>query len=525
MNKTLSKIIFGAIPAGFLIPAFMYILFIIHPELIFHHVQPPFIASPDFFYPFLKYPGGPAELLANLFMQLFYFKLAGTVALLAIAFTIGWLMCLLMDSVYKSGVNCIWALVPVLVTIALANNYNFPFSIVISVAFLLLLLLILSKTGKGIILSFSVFTLGAIAVYWFAGSGNLLLFCASALFVSTPLKGWEKAAFIVFIPVFGFIFPLLAYNFLFAVSLKHQYFWFYAPKAWFMRFEPSAIFIFYLVSIPVLLAAAKSIAIFRRRKTTCNPKPGVLILKIVSAFSVILAIAFLSHFATFNSDAKKVVEADYYCYYGNAEKTAKAATTLKDYNFAANLSYNLAMSKTGRLTENFFSFFQIKGTEALHPDIEFASELSFIASDFYYDLGFISEARHWAYESLVFYPYSPRALKNLVKIHLVTGEYKAAERTLNILSKGLVNKNFVSEFSPYIADTSLISSNLELMEKRSFIPAEGKLSPSIKQRFRTAFGSQQQQQNRIRIPGAVLPARCTTGEFFNVVPRCCQILR
>jgi len=75
-------------------------------------------------------------------------------------------------------------------------------------------------------------------------------------------------------------------------------------------------------------------------------------------------------------------------------------------------------------------------------------------------------------------------MQNLVKIHLVTGEYKAAERTLNTLEKGLIGLQFVKEFRPYISDTSLIASNSELMEKRSFIPAERELNTSIEGRFR-----------------------------------------
>ncbi len=92
MNKTLSKIIFWAIPAGYLILAFLYIIFIVQPQLIFHHVQPPFIANSEFFRSFMKYPGGVAELLANLIMQSFYFKVAGSVIFFTISCFIGWLI-------------------------------------------------------------------------------------------------------------------------------------------------------------------------------------------------------------------------------------------------------------------------------------------------------------------------------------------------------------------------------------------------------------------------------------------------
>jgi hypothetical protein len=219
-------------------------------------------------------------------------------------------------------------------------------------------------------------------------------------------------------------------------------------------------------------------------KNSENQKTELKVFTAVSALVLVLAIAVSTHFVTFNSDAKKITEADYYCYNANIEKTAKAATTLKEYDFSANLNYNLVLSKTGNLTDNFFGFLQIKGTDALQPDVEFASQLSFIATEFYYDLGYISEARHWAYESLVFYPYSTRAMQNLVKIHLVTGEYKAAERMLRTLEKGLTGRNFVIDYMPYVLDTTRVSTNKELMKKRSFIPAEKELNPAIDGRLK-----------------------------------------
>jgi hypothetical protein len=483
MNKTLSKVISWVIPAGYLILSFLYIVFIIQPEFIFHHVQPPFIASTEFFRPFLRYPGGVAELTANLFMQSFYFKFTGSVVFFAIAILNGWLTYLLMQSVFKSRLNRVWSLIPIILSIELANNYNFPFSIVVSIAFLLSVLVLLTKVGKGIISTLLIYTGGAITIYYFAGSGYLMLFCVSALFISSHLKRWIQAVYSIYIVAFAFLIPLLATNFLFAVSLKNQYVWFYPVKVWFRSYEPTEIFIFYIVSLPVLLAGANVIAFLQNKKINLHPKSGRLVSETTLAFFIVFAVAFHSHYETFNSDAKKIVEADFYCYHNQTEKTAKAATSLKEYSFAANLNYNLVMSKTDKITENFFGFFQIKGTEALYPDVEFASELSFIASDFYYDLGFISEARHWAYETLVFYPHSIRAMQNLVKIHLVTGEYKAAERTLNTLEKGLIGQPFVKEFMPYIADTSLVSTNPELMEKRSFIPAERELNPTIEGRL------------------------------------------
>ena len=484
MNKTLSKIIDWATPAFFLISGFLYIIFIVQPELIFHNEQPGFILSPVYLNQFFNYPGGLAELMANLIMQSFYFKIAGPVVLFSVAFLIGWATYKIINSVSKYSLNRIWALIPYICTIALTNNYYFPFSVMVSIALLLIVLLILTNTAKGIFSSILIYTIGAIAVYWAAGSGYFIIFSLSAIFISLPLKRWFNAAYIIYVITFALLFPLLASDYLFAVSLKYRYFWFFAPRAWFMKYDPTLFFIFYLVLIPVLTIISKVISAFGKEKSEEKTKTGLMIFKTSLAIIIILIVAFFSHYSTFNSDAKKTVEADYFCHLGNPEKTAKASTSLREYNFGANLNYNLVLSKTGSFTDKFFNFMQIKGTESLHPDVEFASEFSFIASDYYYDLGFITEARHWAYESLVFYPYSIRAMQNLVKIHLVTGDYKAAERTLKTLNKGLFDKKFVHEYMPYIKDSSLVKNNRELMEKRSYIPVEKELNPTIDGRFR-----------------------------------------
>lgn len=476
MDQKLSRIAFGILPGVYLILAFLYLTIVVKPVFYFHHVQPPFLLSKDYLGHYFEYAGGLSELIADLCMQSFYYKFLGPIVFFAVAFSIMWLTFKLMNIIYHSRVNLIWALAPFSLTMILANNYNLPFSVIISLLFLLLLLVLLAKKGKSPAGRLIFYTSGAVLVYYFSGSGYMLLFSILALFFSMAFKGWKRLLIIVYILGFTFLFPLVASAFIFPVSPDHRYFYLFPPKLYFMAYKPSGIFYGYLFSVPALLIIA---GIMKAVEAHRFMKP-VTAMAVVS----ILVLAFFGHLSTCQGDARKIVASDYYCYHNNAARTARAATGLENYSFAANLNYNLAISKAGTLNDDFFNFFQIAGTDALYPDVEFALEMSFIAADFYYGLGYISEARHWAYASLVYYPYSPRALRLLVKIHLVTGEYSAAERCLHILSKGLINRKFVKEYSPYLQDTSLIGSHREIMEKRSFIPAGRELSPFIEVRFR-----------------------------------------
>ncbi len=481
MNKSFSGNIIGLIIALPLVLVFSYIFFIIQPELIFHHSQPPFLTSQIFYKQYLNYPGGPSELVANFIAQSFYYKVFGTVCVLCLFIIIAWFSTLLFDSVCKSNFNFIWSSIPAILSISLLNNYNFPLSAIVSFGISLLFLVLVSKSGKGFYSSILLFISGGVFIYGFAGSGYFSFYSLSALFISIPGKKRMGIFYIITVILFVAGFPWLVSEYLFPVSLKHQYLYFYSTKAWFMRYYPSPVFVAFILSVPLILVMVRLHLIITKKIKLNNPK--LLNAGIVTSVLIVSATGFLAHQKTYDSEVKKVIKADYYSFKEDIKNTEKNAATTREYNFAANVNYNLALIKNNKLSDEFFSFMQIKGSESLHPDIDFATELSFVSSEYYYELGFISEARHWAYEALVFYPYSIRAMQNLVKIHLILGEYKAAERMLNTLDKGLLDKKFVHEFMPYILDTSLVSSNTELMEKRGFIPKEKELNRSIEGRF------------------------------------------
>jgi hypothetical protein len=482
MDKKSSMVILG-ISTLYLIIAFLYIIFAVQPALYFHHVQPPFLLSTDFLSHYFEYPGGFSELAANFFMQSFFIKYLGPVVFFSIALAIMWLIYAIMNSIYSSKLNIIWALAPFTFNVVLANNYDFPFSITISIVIVLLLLLLLAKIGKGFISHLVGYLIGAIIIYYLCGSGYMLLFSICAPFFTVNLKMWARLTVIGFILTFALLFPLVVYNFIFATPSAYKYFYFFAHKLNFMAYKQSGMFFTTLLSVPFLLAITSIVAKFKQYRNILKQHVKSLKLKIALSYVVIFFVAFYSHQATYQADEKKIVESDYYCYNNDVENTREASATIEKYDFSVNLNYNLVMSKVGRLTDSFFGFFQKEGTNILHPDYESPERRLFIAADFYYNLGYMSEARHCAYESLVFYPYSLRALQILVKIHLITREYNAAERCLKILNKGLLDRYFVRKYTSYINDTSLTNTDKEIVEKRSFIPAEHELSPFIIRRF------------------------------------------
>lgn len=103
MNKTLTKVIF-VFTCRFYADWISIYTDWHSTRTYFHHNQPAFIVSSVFIGSFLKYPGGLAELTANLISQSFYFKIIGA-SVFALTFVIGWLTFLIINSINKSKLN------------------------------------------------------------------------------------------------------------------------------------------------------------------------------------------------------------------------------------------------------------------------------------------------------------------------------------------------------------------------------------------------------------------------------------
>jgi hypothetical protein len=480
MKKPSTDLLVRIFVPVYLAVAFLYLFVVIKPSLYFHHDQAPFLLSSDFLASYLVYPGGPIELLANLVMQSFYFEIIGTFVFFFLSLSVFFLVKGILDRIHLHQLNRVCALLPFTFSIAIVNNYNLPYSIILSFILLLLVTWFISRMSEVRGIQVLMISIGSLLIYYISGTGYLLLFTILVVLIHFHGQKWKAVPGIGIAVFLAVLTPLLAQQFLFQDISHGPYPKFFAEEISFKEYTPSLIYYILLVSLPILLLGSMIISgmsTIRHRLQSAGSAIIILVVSLVMVFTI------FSHYSTYISDAKKIVASDYYCYHLDAEKVARAATSIENYSFSANINYNLAMAKAGRLNEEFFKFFQVSGINALCPDVEFSAELAFLSADFYYDLGYISEARHWAYEALVFNPHSYRAHRLLVKIHLVTGEYDAAERSLHILGKGVINRRFVKQYVPLAKDTSLIADDAELTEKRDFMPGSHELDPLIVNRF------------------------------------------
>ena len=131
---------------------------------------------------------------------------------------------------------------------------------------------------------------------------------------------------------------------------------------------------------------------------------------------------------------------------------------------------NLALTEKGQLCDRMFFSRQDFGEKSLL--LPRGPEHINRSLYFYYTVGFINEAHHLAYESMVIHGYRPENLKMLVKTEIINGNYKSAERYLNILEKTLHYRKWAERYEKMLHKPAIILSDPELGEKMKLQPGK-----------------------------------------------------
>lgn len=221
--------------------------------------------------------------------------------------------------------------------------------------------------------------------------------------------------------------------------------------------------LFYLLTGYLLLYP-----IFGKIKLTFKIKMKYL--KPVSFVSVLIVFAVTIFIIStlYNPETRKV----FYLQKNISENKWKEAIEFNETNPSKNMLgqffYNIALSETDQLCDRLFFGRQDFGTRSLI--LPWENEYINWGGYFYYTIGLINEAQRWAYESMVIYGYQPENLKLLVKTNLINGEYRMAEKYLNLLKKSFNYRNWAEEYERLLYKPAMILTHPELGEKIKLLP-------------------------------------------------------
>ena len=123
---------------------------------------------------------------------------------------------------------------------------------------------------------------------------------------------------------------------------------------------------------------------------------------------------------------------------------------------------NLALANQGKLCHALFQYPQSFGRRALCFNWEAKGEILRRGSDFFWTVRFVNEAHHWAYESMIIDGFTRRNLTMLIKTELVRGNYKVAEKYIDLLRKAMFQKKAARHYAGFLHHREAISGDPEL---------------------------------------------------------------
>jgi hypothetical protein len=485
----------------FIVATFLYVFKGINTELHFLKQQPPFLANYHFFSLYSSYPGGIIDYVSTFLCQFFSFGWVGSLIITVVAFVLITLFYNITKSFSRFSGNLMIMTIPIILMIALFNDYDFPFPVIIQFLtgnlFVFLFLHFYKRYSYPVI----IYLAASILLYYLAGSGMFIIFSLSTLIIVFHKNSFKKGI-VGAIPIllFSFIFPFLMYKYVFNISFENTYFQIISENQTYLQYNPFFLLYLFYGSTPIILLFLVLSEKVSLKKTSVDPIISVeqpivpqfkkskkeeamkvpssksnkfferheFILSLQFIFLIILSVFLIN--LTLDKHKKNIVMADYYCYTEQWVKATKVILHDKEYDLLLNLHYNRAIRGAGSFTELFFNYPQYAGVDALFPDKQLAFELMMPSSDYYFDLGYIAEARHYAYEIQTFQPYNIRVLKRLVICNIISGNYKEADKFLSILQDNFLSHDFVQKYKAYMNDTLLIANDQLISEKRRFMP-------------------------------------------------------
>jgi hypothetical protein len=498
MNKNMLTWIKRFFYAALAILLFLYVLNTIQPQLHYNVQQPSFLASSLFFHDFVSFPGGISEYAASFLMQFFYFNWAGASIILIISLGLFILSFIIIQKIYTPTNFFKFLLTGVLLfPVVLFSNYLFPLSALIKLlmVFLFIYVVIQFANPKNWLLLFIPL---AVSLYLISGGSGLTIFATSSLLFLNKQPNKRSILYSVVSICWSLLIPYLAYKYFFVISISSAYwdniphvplmlqykdlilvnsFYFYLPALVLLYIlidhfvEPKTEITQAYETTPVKTKTSQhsNKPSHSKKEAVTNPYKKYYWLSALQASLILIASFFALH-VSFDQKKQDEILLDYYASNEQWGKVIDQARKLPDYDFKTNYQLDRALSHLDLFSDKFFTYPHLLGSEGLFPDKATSGEICLPAADLYFDLGYIAESQHWAFEAQTLLPYSPRVLKRIILNAIISKDYAVAEKFLTILGQNFLSKDWVDQYLPLVKDTTLANRDPLIVEKRKNMP-------------------------------------------------------
>ncbi len=448
---------------------FFYYLLVFNSSLYYHHHQPMFLFDKTFLKEFLLYPGGPAELITQFFLQFFYFNLLGAFFISALSLSIFIIIYKFIKKIGDFKYSLILSFLPVSLLLIIQNHYSSPLMLTVKYLFALIFFLAYVKISN----RYKIFIIPLSCLIYYILGGWVYLFyvilCMShELLFSRDERKYIYAGFSV---VVYLIYPYIAARYLFMITLKEAYLYIVPYEFYHMPFlfKPNLYFYLFFLSLPMLkmglFVCLKYIKVRIRKQNKLLARFHHISAQ--SIFIILAAVLILTF--SFDRQEKKTIQIDYLAEQGRWEELLNLTPEIEEYDVLVNFNVNRALYHTGQLLDNLFGYPQMTGADVLFLE-NFSRQAAIPTSDLYFDLGHIKAAQVMAYEGHTHLGYNPRMLKRIVVTNIINEKFVVAKKFLDLLNKSILHKKWVKYYRNYLFNESLIKSDSLIQLKRKLIP-------------------------------------------------------
>jgi len=431
-----------------------------------------FLFDKTFLKEFLLYPGGPAELITQFFLQFFYFNLLGALVIAAVSLSVFIVVYRLIKKIGDFKYSLILSFLPVIFLLIIQNNYNFPFAITVKYLFALLFFFVYIRISN----RYKVFfiTLSCLIYYILGGWIYLFYIVLCVLHELLFRENRRKYIYALLNSLVYFIYPYIAARYLFMITPKETYLYImpYRFYTWPFIFNLNLYFYLFFLSFPELQIALsvypKNIKInVKKVKKQKKLQARFNHISAQSIFIILAAVLILTF--SFDRQEKKKIQIDYLAQQGKWKELLNLALETEEYDMLVNFNVNRALYHTGKLLDNLFGYPQTMGADVLFLE-NTPRQGAIPATDLYFDLGHIKAAQVMAYEGQTIFVYNPRILKSIVVTNIMNEKYVVAKKFLDLLNKSIMHKKWVKHYRNYLFNESLIKSDSLIQLKRKFMP-------------------------------------------------------
>ncbi len=442
----------------FFLGFFIYFLYIVNPPLFLLKNYREFFTDIYFFKKYFYFPGNPTEYLSRLITQLYNIPILASFTITFILYSVYWLGYF---SFGKAKYNLLASFIPVIILIAMHNDYNHSLKFDIEILFTLLISFTYFRffKDKGLY-RFLFYSILLCLLYYFTGIKTVYLFSLLAIISELFSKGKRYFSIVILIET---LIITLFFNHFFFISYKDVFKEIRAIQniyaLWFLPF---------LLYLSVLSTFIFSACLNLHRSTINqsaeNANNKILFLNFKSLL-LLLIIPVLTAglcYATFNKQQKIKLLVQYF---GRNKDWNKVLELSRKYDFfdRTEIIYtNRALYFTGRIYNDLFKFNQDMASNGLLATKLTSFDELVPDQEMYLDLGALSLSIIWGTEATNVYGANPYVLKNLTKAYLAEGCIKESRKMLNLIDHTLFNRKWVQQYRKFINDTTLINTDPEL---------------------------------------------------------------